>query len=163
MGIDAISAAPFAEVISFEECRPHNTASYDCKVNGWKKRFNRIGKESYKVLPGDVIILADIKPEVATDFERMGKSWSLGVVHKISNYDESEDDLNSTSFKVKVSVNNLEMIDKSMFVVYLFNILPITRIWNALQMNVKSKIILKILCPSQLVSQLCSYTKKSNV
>ncbi|TYK30411.1 uncharacterized protein E5676_scaffold349G00130 [Cucumis melo var. makuwa] len=143
MDMDVISAAPCAEVSYLVECKPYNTGLYDCKVDGWKNKFDRIGKEPYEVFPGDVFILADVKPELPSDLQRMGKSWSLAIVHKMS-----EDDLSSTSFKVKVQ--NLEMIEKSMFVVFLFNILPSKRIWNALHMNVNSEIISKILCPNSM-------------
>lgn len=145
--MDVISAAPCAEVSYLVECKPYNTGLYDCKVDGWKNKFDRIGKEPYEVFPGDVFILADVKPELPSDLQRMGKSWSLAIVHKMS-----EDDLSSTSFKVKVQ--NLEMIEKSMFVVFLFNILPSKRIWNALHMNVNSEIISKILCPNSMVSDI---------
>ncbi|XP_038877003.1 uncharacterized protein LOC120069339 isoform X2 [Benincasa hispida] len=83
----------------------------------------------------------------------MGKSWSLATVHKISENDDYEDNLTSTSFKVKVSVQNSEIIDKLMFVVFLFNIVPSQRIWNALHMNVNSNIIRKLLCPHPLEKQ----------
>lgn len=152
--MDAISTAPFAEVNYLEECSPYGTGLYNCKVNEWKNRFN--GKEPYKVLPGDVLILADIKPEVASDLQRMGKTWTLAIVHKISQGDENEDELTSTAFKVKVSVKSSEMIEKSMFLVFLFNILPSKRIWNALHMGVNLKIIRKILSPYSMVSKFCS-------
>lgn len=141
-------------MISLEECKPYGTELYDCKVDLWKNRFN--GNEPYKVLPGDVFILADVKPEVASDLERMGKSWTFAIVHKISE-DENEGDLTSTSFKVKAVVKNSEIIKKSMFVVFLLNILPSKRIWNALHMDGDSQIMKEVLCPNLMVSDFCSY------
>ena len=71
------------------------------------------------------------------------------------NDDIQEDNNTSTSFKVKA----LKDIDvdggkKPLFVVFLTNIIPNKRMWNALHMHKNMDIIKKVLCSSSLVSNL---------
>ncbi|XP_044475819.1 uncharacterized protein LOC123203510 [Mangifera indica] len=68
--METISSAPYANVDVF---RPHGPELHDVKIDYWRNRFSNNGKEPYKTLPGDILILADAKPETISDLERVGK------------------------------------------------------------------------------------------
>lgn len=151
--METISEAPFAQVVDFEESKPYGTGIYDFKVDGWKNRVNNHAKEPYKTLPGDVFILADVKPETVADLQRVGTMWTF---LSVTNITEDERDIGSTSshFKVKMS-KNIQLVDmknKSFHVVFMANVLPHRRIWNSLHMYKNLNIIDEILCPSSVVS-----------
>ena len=159
--MEIISTAPFAEVISFYESKPYGENLYDVQVDNWSNRCSDRSKEPYKTLPGDILILADAKPEHISDLQRIGRSWAFVMVTKIleddvdDNDDIQEDNDTSTSFKVKA----LKDIDvdggkKSLFVVFLTNTIPNKRMWNALHMHKNLNIVKKVLCTSSLVSNL---------
>ena len=67
--MDVIHGAPFAEVISLNESKPHGASLYDVKVDYWKNKFSDRGKEPYKTLPGDIFIISDAKPETVSDLQ----------------------------------------------------------------------------------------------
>ena len=171
--MEIISTAPFAKVIEFDKSKPYGENLYDVQADNWSNRCSDRSKEPCKTLPGDILILADAKPEHVSDLQRMGKSWAFVMVTKIpeddvddnddnqedndvdDNDDIQEDNNTSTSFKVKA----LKDIDvdggkKPLFVVFLTNIIPNKRMWNALHMHKNMDIIKKVLCSSSLVSNL---------
>ncbi|KAL5760633.1 hypothetical protein ACOSQ2_019471 [Xanthoceras sorbifolium] len=155
-GMDIISRAPFAQVFYFEESKPYGTKLYDVKVDDWTNRFGNCGKEPYKTLPGDVLILADAKPQSASDLQMVGRKWTFLSVTKIP---EDEHGIGSTStyFKVKAS-KDLQLDDKmkkSMFVIFLTNLIPNKRIWVSLHMSGNLKIIDEILCTYPGVEENC--------
>ena len=124
--MEIISTAPFAEVIAFDESKPYGENLYDVQVDNWSNQCSDRSKEPYKTLPGDILILADAKPERVSDLQRIGRSWAFVMVTKIQeddiddNDDIREDNDTSTRFKVKA----LKDIDvdggkKSLFVVFL--------------------------------------------
>ena len=81
--MEIIWRAPFAEVISFEESKPYGTKVYEVKVDLWRNRFRKRGKEPYKTLPGVLFILGDAKPETVSDLQMAGRSWAFVSVSKI--------------------------------------------------------------------------------
>ncbi|KAK3222355.1 hypothetical protein Dsin_009380 [Dipteronia sinensis] len=153
--MDTISRAPFAQVVGFEESKPYGRKFYDVNVDDWRNRFSNRGKEPYKILPGDVLILADAKPESASDLQRVGMKWTFLSVTRIP---DDEHGIGSTSiyFKVKASKDILldDKMKKSMFVIFLTNITPNCRIWNSLHMSGNLKIIEKVLCTNHGVGIL---------
>ncbi|GFY91014.1 hypothetical protein Acr_07g0012100 [Actinidia rufa] len=121
--MDVIHGAPFAEVISLDESKPHGTSLYDVKVDYWKNKFSDRDKEPYKTLPGDIFIISDAKPENVSDLQRVGRTWTWALVTKIPE-DENEGDNSSTHFKVK-ACRDIEVKDgmrQSLFVTFLINI-----------------------------------------
>lgn len=157
--MEILSNAPFAEVISFEEAKSRDRKLYNVKTDSWKNRSSGHGKELYKTLIGDVFILADFKPETTNDLQRQGKMWtfllSAGIVEEKTEDEDDESELMST-FKVITSKDiDLEEIgQKSLFMIFLTNIIPNRRIWNALHMSGDSRLIDKILCAAGVVRKL---------
>ncbi|CAN1143680.1 hypothetical protein LINPERPRIM_LOCUS26635 [Linum perenne] len=85
--MEVISSAPFAKVTGFEECKAYGTFLYDVQVCDWENRHGGPGNEHYKMLPGDIVLLADAKPETVSDLRRVGRMWSLAVVTAFSEDD----------------------------------------------------------------------------
>ncbi|CAJ2636390.1 unnamed protein product [Trifolium pratense] len=124
-----------------------------------ENRSSGHGSEMYKTLTGDVFILADFKPEIVNDLQRMGKMWIL-VVGSAGVVEEETSDHNAelvSSFKILPSkdIDLDEVGKKSMFMIFLTNITPNRRIWEALHMSRNSKLIQKILCAE--VEENCDY------
>ena len=159
--MEIISTSPFAEVIAFDESEPYVENLYEVQVDYWSNRCSDRSKEPYKTLPGDILILADAKPEHISDLQRIGRSWASVMVTKIhendidDNDDIREDNDTSTSFKVKALKDiDVDVGKKSWFVVFLTNTIPNKRMWNALHMHGNLNIIKKVLYTSTLVSNL---------
>ncbi|KAI4357230.1 hypothetical protein L6164_001191 [Bauhinia variegata] len=57
--LEILSSAPFAEVTALVDAKPYRAGFYHVKVESWRNRFTDRGKEPYKTLPGDVLVLAD--------------------------------------------------------------------------------------------------------
>lgn len=153
--MENIHGAPFAEVTSFYASKPHRSSLYDVKVNDWKNRCGDCGKEPYKTLPGNIFILTDSNPEAVSDLQRGERTWTLACVTKIED-DGNEDTSTSTYFKVKIP-EEYEVNDgkqRSMFVVFLINIVTNKRIWNALHMYNNSSIMSEVLSSDGLVSNI---------
>ncbi|KAL9416864.1 hypothetical protein AB3S75_039948 [Citrus x aurantiifolia] len=153
--MEKVSKAPFAEVVALEDSKPYGAMLYDVKVDCWRNRFSNPGKEPYKTLPGDILVLADAKPETASDLQRVGRMWTFVSVTKITD-DENEIDTSSTYFKVKTSREiQIDCAKKSLFVIFLTNITSNTRIWKSLHRNQNLKIIKEILCTDSVVDENC--------
>lgn len=149
--LDSVHEAPYAEVISLSESKPHGTSLFDIKVDYWRNRFSDHGKEPYKTLPGDVFVVSDVKPESLSDLQRVGRMWTFASVTKITE-EENEGNISSTHFKVKAS-RDIEVkngLRESLFVVFLINITTNKRIWKALHMR-NLKIIKEVLCADSSV------------
>nr|POE80701.1 tpr and ankyrin repeat-containing protein 1 [Quercus suber] len=160
--MEIISTAPFAEVIAFYESEPYGENLYKVQVDYWSNRYSDCSKEPYKTLPGDILILADAKPEHISDLQRIGRSWAVVMVTKIreddidDNEDIREDNDTSTSFKVKALKDiDVDVGKKSWFVVFLTNTTPNKRMWNALHMHENLNIIRKVLRTSSLNEEDC--------
>lgn len=152
--IEIISDAPFGEVITFyESLEPYGSKLYDVHIDSWRNRFSVHGKEPYKTLPGDLFVLADAKPEHVSDLERPGRQWAFVTVTKIPE-DENEDNISSTSFRVK-ALKDIEVdsgAHKSLYVIFLINTITNKRIWSALHMRGNMEIIQRVLRTNYLVS-----------
>ncbi|XP_075659796.1 uncharacterized protein LOC142629655 isoform X2 [Castanea sativa] len=171
--MENVSTAPFTELNAFYESEPNGENLYDVQVDSWSNRCSDWSKEPYKTLPGDILILADAKPEHISDLQRIGRSWAFVMVTKIreddidDNDDIQEDDIDdnddiredndtSTSFKVKALKDiDVDVGKKSSFVVFLTNTTPNKRMWNALHMHENLNIIRKVLCTSSLNEKDC--------
>nr|TKR83593.1 uncharacterized protein D5086_0000263640 [Populus alba] len=152
-----ISTAPFAEMVAFFEAKPHGTLLYDVNIDYWRNRSRGSGKEHYKTLPGDIVILTSAKPENVSDLQSVGWTWTFAVVTTIRG-DETEDAATYTSFTVKAQ-KDIEISDglqKSLTVVSLTNITTSKRIWNALHMSGNLNIIKEILCTDSVVEENCN-------
>ncbi|XP_038701351.1 uncharacterized protein LOC119998175 isoform X2 [Tripterygium wilfordii] len=154
--MEVISRAPYGEVIAFDESKPYGEKLYDIKIDYWRSRYSCRSKESYKTLPGDILVLADSKPETVSDLQRMGRTWTFATVTSIVD-DENEDDSSSTSFKVKASVDPDvgDGLRKSLFVVFLINVTPSKRIWRSLHKYGNTKVIQEILCADSVIEKAC--------
>ncbi|BBG93815.1 hypothetical protein Prudu_001937, partial [Prunus dulcis] len=152
--METIDRAPFAEVVGCEECNPYGPYGenvYDIKVDCWRNRFNDCGKEPYKTLPGDLFVLADAKPETVSDLQRVGtgrSSWAFVSVTNVPK-NEDEDDIDSSSLYFRVKASK-DITYKSLFLVFLVNLIPNSRIWKALHMSGNLKIIKEVLCTNSV-------------
>nr|KAJ0190303.1 hypothetical protein LSAT_V11C800402640 [Lactuca sativa] len=144
--------APFAEVFSFSEVKHKGKKEvvYDVTVDTWKNRFSERGKEPYRTLPGDLLILAEWKPEFGSDLHQTGRTWAFALVKTI---EDDEDSNTSVRFKVK-TLHQIECQD-GLYVVFLMNITTNKRIWNSLHMNRNSNIIKEILYSDNMVKENC--------
>ncbi|KAI9169698.1 hypothetical protein LWI28_016412 [Acer negundo] len=167
--LETIEEAPYAEIVGLEESKSmpyrYGTQLYNVKVDEWRNRFSG-WKEPYKTLPGDVLILADAKPESASDLQRMGRMWTFLLVTKIPDEDKDEDENEDEDededeigyrhfdFQVEASRDNHHM-KKSLFMIFLINIIPSKRIWNSLHKRGNLKIINEVLCTNSVVEENC--------
>ncbi|KAM3216603.1 putative protein isoform X1 [Capsicum annuum] len=142
--LEVIDKAPFGELISFDE-KPPGSLCFNVKVDYWRNLVGD-GKERYRTLPGDIVIISDAKPETPSDLQRLGWNWTFASVTSIN--DDENDDLNaSTSFKVKVTrdIEISQGAQKSFYIVFLVNMLPNKRIWRALGMRKNLNILENVL------------------
>ncbi|XP_058220397.1 uncharacterized protein LOC131330732 isoform X2 [Rhododendron vialii] len=165
--LDSVHEAPYAEVISLNESKSYGSSLFDIKVDYWRNRFNDLGKEPYKTLPGDVFVISDVKPESLSDLQRVGRMWTFASVTSITE-EENEGDSSSTHFKV-IASRDIEVkngLRESLFVVFLMNITTNKRVWNALRMLRNLKIIKEVLCADSSVQEDCKHCsayKKSHL
>jgi hypothetical protein len=153
--MEIISNAPFAEVIAFDESKPYGKNLYDVKVDSWRSRCSVLGKEPYKTLPGDILVLANAIPEDVSDLRRTGCQWAFVTVTKIPEDEENEEEdeeNENTSFTVK-ALEDIG-IQKSLFLIFLINTTPNKRIWNSLHMSWNLKIIKNVLNTNSFVRNL---------
>ncbi|XP_039172403.1 uncharacterized protein LOC120295382 isoform X2 [Eucalyptus grandis] len=133
--------------------------SYAVKAGRWNNESNTRGKETYKTLPGDILILTDAKPATVPDLERFGRRWAFALVRMIGEDDEEDEATSSTNFEVETLLN-LEVNNswKPMYAIFLINIVTNRRIWNALHMSLNLDILKEVLCTDLVadkVSNLC--------
>ncbi|XP_037494079.1 uncharacterized protein LOC119370310 [Jatropha curcas] len=162
--MEIISKAPTSEVISLSRSRRNQTLFYDIKIDYWRNGFSDRRKEFYKTLPGDVVLLADIKPETVSDLQRAGRTWTLALVTNIPE-DEIEDaSASSTRFKVRPSkdIGVIDEMQKSFVVIFLTNMTTNRRIWNRLHTFGNLDIIKEVLCHNSMVEENCSLCSMQN-
>ncbi|KZV14915.1 hypothetical protein F511_40287 [Dorcoceras hygrometricum] len=147
--------APFAEVTSLTELR-HGKFLHSVEVDFWRNRIIDRGREPYRTLPGDIVLLSDLKPESDSDLGRVGWKFILASVIDLLE-DENGDNCPSTGFKVKaaMSIDVEETQSKSFYVVFLTNMATNRRIWNALHMRKNLRIFKKVLCNTELDEENC--------
>ncbi|KAI3834446.1 hypothetical protein MKX03_032557 [Papaver bracteatum] len=159
--MEFMSGVPHAEVTSVEESKLHGGSFLYCiKVDSWRNRYGVYGKEPYSPKPSDLFILGDAVPEVGSDLQRFGSSWSLAsVVEDVKDSDPVGDEDRLLCFQVKTSKPiKIEMKEgrrKSLFVVFLVNLETNTRTWKALHMFRNSNIIKEVLCADSMVQENC--------
>ncbi|KAF7142000.1 hypothetical protein RHSIM_Rhsim06G0167800 [Rhododendron simsii] len=158
--LDSVHEAPYAEVISLNESKPYGASLFDIKVDSWRNRFNDLGKEPYKTLPGDVFVVSDVKPESVSDLQRVGRMWTFASVTGFTE-EENEGDSSSTHFTV-IASRDIEVkngLRESLFVVFLTNITTNKRIWSALRIfNVITiKFFEEVLCANSSVQEDCKH------
>ncbi|PON39575.1 ATP-dependent DNA helicase PcrA [Parasponia andersonii] len=161
--MEVLYSSPYAEVVAIEESKPYGTKLYQVRVNYWRNRYNDRSKEPYKTLPGDLLVLANAKPEAFSDLERTGRSWAFLSVSNITE-DENGDYSSSTYFKVKSSKEfELEMeMQKSLVVTFLANLTTNKRVWKALHMSRNLKILDDVLCTGSGVEKKCESCSEDN-
>ncbi|GAY68777.1 hypothetical protein CUMW_266850 [Citrus unshiu] len=145
-GLEAMRRAPYAEVIAFEELKPHGANKYSVEVDFWRNTINN-----------------NYKPEKVSDFRRAGRMWTFVSVTAVP--DDEDENKKENCYKVKAR-NDLQVHDgtkKPFFLIYLTNILPNKRIWNSLHMRGNSKVITQVLGTDSVVDErceLCSVQRK---
>ncbi|KAK7399848.1 hypothetical protein VNO78_11042 [Psophocarpus tetragonolobus] len=156
--MEILSSAPYAEVISLEEAYSRGNTLYNVKTDNWKNRFSGHGKELYKTLVGDLFILADFKPETVEELQGDGRTWTLVLSDGVTE-EETEHDAPDMMSTFKVAASKDIDVDKegqkSLFMVFLTNIIPNRRVWRALHMPGNSMLIKKILCSGGVVEESC--------
>ncbi|KAH9698631.1 hypothetical protein KPL71_024082 [Citrus sinensis] len=164
-GLEAMRRAPYAEVIAFEELKPYGANRYGIEVDYWRNTICNSGKEPYKTLPGDILVLADFKPEKVSDLLRVGRMWTFVSVTMVPDDEVENKNKKKNYYEVKAR-NNLQVHDgtkKSFFFIYLTNILPSKRIWNSLHMCGNWKVITQVLGTDSVIEEsceLCSLQRK---
>ncbi|OVA06987.1 UvrD-like Helicase [Macleaya cordata] len=156
--MEVISGAPYAEVISLEESKPHGSLLYHLKIDSWRNSCSESGKEPYSPKRSDLFVLTDAVPEVVSDLERFGRTWTFALVTKfVEDSNAAADDDTSSYFKVQTSkaIEVKEGMRNSLFAVFLTNMTTNTRIWTALHMFRNLEIIKEVLCPNSVVEENC--------
>ncbi|KAH6833401.1 hypothetical protein C2S53_011803 [Perilla frutescens var. hirtella] len=153
--LETVYKAPFAEVTSLIEMKPESLL-YKVNVGSWRNKISDRGKEPYRTLPGDLVLLSDSKPESVSDLQRIGWMHIFASVIQISD-DENGDNCTPSGFKLRTScdIEVGEQQSKSLYVVYLTNITTHKRIWNSLRMHQNLNIIEKVLVKNDLGDQHC--------
>ncbi|CAN1811987.1 Probable helicase MAGATAMA 3 [Linum perenne] len=155
-----ISMAPSALVSGFEECWPYGKLMYKVEAHSWiNTRSGSSGKDAYKTLPGDVLILAvGSKPETVSDLQR--GCWSFAVVTAISDNDNDDDDpQKSSQLKVQLASTGLQLKIKSTksdtHVIFLMNTSTNRRTWCGLHMSGNTNIINQVLSAESFGKRDC--------
>ncbi|KAI3778679.1 hypothetical protein L2E82_08062 [Cichorium intybus] len=140
--------APFAEISSVRKAKGKEKMMYDVTVGTW--RNSERGKEPYRTLPGDLLLLANKGPGSVSDLQSVGSTWAFLLVSYTKD-DDSGNDGASVQFKVAAS-QKVEIHD-GMFVVFLMNITTQKRIWNSLHKHANLDIIKEILYPDSVIKE----------
>ncbi|KAL8483069.1 hypothetical protein ACS0TY_025932 [Phlomoides rotata] len=155
--LETVYNAPYAEVTYFRELR-HERGSYSVKVERWENRTSDRGKDPYRTLPGDFVLLSVLRPENVSDLMCAGWSYTFANVTTIYE-DEHESGDNSTlcGFKLKtadgIDFENVKC--ESLYVIHLRNITTQKRIWSALRMRRNLGIIEKVLTKNDKGHEHC--------
>ncbi|KAF4359489.1 hypothetical protein F8388_001533 [Cannabis sativa] len=168
---------PFAEVVAFNETKPYRQNIYQVRVDNWKNRFSDRSKESYKTLPGDMLILVNAIPETFSDLERTGRSWSFLSVSYITENenrdnsssstteDESRDDSTSITYFKVMSSKKFELdlhMETKLFVVFLGNLTTNKRVWRSLHMSNNLRMLDYVLSNRSWVRGNCDACSEEN-
>ncbi|KAI3913131.1 hypothetical protein MKW98_007147 [Papaver atlanticum] len=159
--MEFMSGAPHAEVTSVEESELDGGSFLCCiKVEYWRNRYGVYGKEPYSPKPSDLFILGNTVPEVASDLQRFGSSWSLAsVVEDLKESDSVGHEDRLLCFQVQTSKPiKIEMKEgrrKSLFVVFLVNLATNTRTWKVLHMFQNLNVFKQVMCADSLVKETC--------
>ncbi|GMI87577.1 hypothetical protein like AT1G65810 [Hibiscus trionum] len=154
--MEIIARAPYA-MVTHLGVASYVPLMFYVNVDYWRKQSSTPDKKPYKTLPGDVLVIADVKPETASDLLSPGRAWTFALVTKIK--DDNEDNSPSTSFKITALEDFVSKYDtkKSLYVIHLTSLITNRRIWNALHMRIRNlKIINEVLYTDQMVAKGCS-------
>lgn len=144
--LETVHKAPFARVTSLKKCK----SLYDVGVGKWRNGTSDRGKEPYRTLPGDFVLLSELKPASAYDLQIDGLMYTFAFVKTISEGERG-------GFMIKTA-SNFEVRDqqkKPLFVVYLMNMITHKRIWDALRMRKNVEIIEKVLAKNLMADENC--------
>ncbi|KAF8025760.1 hypothetical protein BT93_F2559 [Corymbia citriodora subsp. variegata] len=150
-----VSRRPFAEVTGFAEDKKN---AYHVQVDHWRNRSTDHGKEPYKTLPGDVLMLTNAEPDTIPSLERFKGRWAFASVAEIVE-DADGDAQTSTRFKVKAFLDNEVKDDptwQKMYAVFVTNIVTNNRMWNVLHRFRKLKIEKGVLCMDSAAGINCN-------
>ncbi|XP_026421527.1 uncharacterized protein LOC113317582 [Papaver somniferum] len=121
--MEVLLDAPYAEVISVKECSPHGSFLYELRFDSWRNLNCDSGKEPYSPKCGDLFVLSDVAPEIASDLEHCVKTCTFALVMKdMKESNATEDDKVSSYLEFRTS--KLEAKDgmrNSVFAVFLVN------------------------------------------
>ncbi|KAI6690176.1 hypothetical protein NL676_027004 [Syzygium grande] len=150
-----VSKLPFAKVTGFVKGKKN---AYHVEVDSWRNRSSDRGKEPYKTLPGDVLMLTNAKPDTIPSLERFAGRWAFASVAEIAG-DADGNAQTSTKFRVEAFLDN-EVNDhrtwESMYAVFLINAVTNNRIWNVLHRFGNSKVIREVLCTDSAAEKDCN-------
>uniref|UniRef100_A0A803NBG7 UvrD-like helicase ATP-binding domain-containing protein n=1 Tax=Chenopodium quinoa TaxID=63459 RepID=A0A803NBG7_CHEQI len=146
--LSMLSRAPFGRVVSC--CKATKDTKlhflYNVKVHHW--RVNSAGGDSktYNVLPGDVFVLMDSEFDAEEPVLQSGRKCVLASVVNMSQ-DDADEDTSATCIRVIVSkeIDMNDFVNKYLLIVFLTNVIPFERIWNALHMKENLKLLEKVL------------------
>ncbi|KAI3903276.1 hypothetical protein MKW98_031930 [Papaver atlanticum] len=158
--MEVLHDAPFAEVISVKESAPHGSFLYELKFDSWRNINSGTGKEQYSPKCGDLFVLSDVVPEIATDLKQCVRTCTFALVMKdMKEPNATEDDKISsylefwTSKLVEVNVG----MRNSVFAVFLVNLTTKIRIWRALHISGNLQMIKEVLCSNFMVEESCNF------
>ncbi|KAI6690179.1 hypothetical protein NL676_027007 [Syzygium grande] len=97
-----VSKLPFAKVTGFVKGKKN---AYHVEVDSWRNRSSDRGKEPYKTLPGDVLMLTNAKPDTIPSLERFAGRWAFASVAEIAG-DADGNAQTSTKFRVEAFLDN---------------------------------------------------------
>lgn len=146
--MEIMHRAPYAVLFSLNKTKGDEKTTYDVAVGNWINKSER-GKEPYRTLPGDMLILADGKPESVSDLQHVRRTWAFSLVNYIN--DDDGEDIDSTSMRFKVKASQEIEFQEGMCAVFLTNITTNKRIWNSLHMHGNMNIIKEILYTDSMV------------
>ncbi|XP_059277842.1 uncharacterized protein LOC132032038 [Lycium ferocissimum] len=109
--LEVIDKAPFGELISFYEVKPYGSLFFDVKVDYWRNVCGD-GREPYRTLPGDIVVISDAKPETASDLQRAAvakdaNNQTLPIAWAIVEYENK----NTWTWFLKLLIGDLGMGD----------------------------------------------------
>ncbi|KAL3635036.1 hypothetical protein CASFOL_022090 [Castilleja foliolosa] len=154
--METLYEAPFAKIKSLTESK---RGTYNVKVDQWEKSDR--AKEAYKTLPGDIVLVSNMKPETASDLERAGWTFTLACVREL--LDDGSDDESRTMSSHYFNVKTAEPVEaedwqsQTNCVVFLMNVTTQKRIWNVLGMRRNMRIIEKVISKDDLVEENCDF------
>ncbi|GAU46271.1 hypothetical protein TSUD_174470 [Trifolium subterraneum] len=166
--MELIYQAPYGRVVGLklvqtfnkkndiEMDKPFKNKLYNLKIDRWENRFIH-REEPYKTLPGDVMVLADCKPESANDLQRFGRMWCFLSIVKPEDENDGEN-IDCVCFKVTASkdLDLDELRNKSLYIVFLANVGSNRKIWTGLHMTSgNSKLFKQILCTDEDEDDVC--------
>ncbi|GFP95816.1 tpr and ankyrin repeat-containing protein 1, partial [Phtheirospermum japonicum] len=155
--METVYKAPFAEITSFTSFKGQ-TLFYDVKVDHWRNRQSDRGSDAYRTLPGDIVLVSNMKPETASDLERAGWAFTFACVRKISEDEHGDDGCTPCNFRVRTAalIEAGDRQSETLYVVFLMNVTTQKRIWDALGMRENLRIIEKVISKDDLGEENCA-------